>query len=109
MGAHDLPGPIGTDPSFGSVTDESLSQPTGATELPGPLGNDAIPLRDGDRIVTTVTKDWEPPNPSARPAIVVRGATLAAVETELNALSEWGRGAGAIRTDPIGVGTSPTV
>ena len=76
---------------------------------PVPLGTDPIPLKALERVVTTVTKDWVPPAPRTTPEIVVRGDTLAQVAVELNALPEWGRAGGSLRTDPVPVGTTPSV
>lgn len=104
------PGPLGSDPLSTDLPQARVGFPPGAGfHQPGPAGGDPIPLAEGDRIVTAVTKDWVPPTPKTTPEIIVRGDTLEAVANELNALPEWGRGGGFLRTDRVPVGTSPTV
>lgn len=94
MGGGRVPGPIGveTEPEQGAF---NSGAPGAGFDSPGLVKADAEP------IVASVVTDWRPPNPSAAPAIVVRGKTLAQLESQLNALSEWGRGGGSLRADEL--------
>jgi hypothetical protein len=94
MGGGRIPGPLGLEP--GQENDSVHTMPPGAGfEVPGPIGMDESP------IVREVVKDWDPPSPSNAPTIVVRGKTLAQVVSRLNALPEWGRGGGSLRSDRL--------
>ncbi len=110
MAGEMLPDPLGTQPpTAGGVAGVDGFPPGAGFEVPGPIGDNPIPLDDLQRIVNAVTKDWVPPSPRTTPEIVVNGSTLAQVANELNALSEWGQGGGALRTDDVPSGTSTTV
>lgn len=119
MGGERIPGVMGTDPAplEGNGVGAGLPRSAGfsfpgpiGTDLPDPTGPDpGSPLAAGDRIITSVTKDWDPPSPTTTPDIVVNGKTLQDAANDLNKLAEWGQGGGILRTDPVPVGTSPTV
>src|SRR5436190_20357200 len=111
MAVQSIPGPLGAGASSDGIVAVGDGFPPGAGfELPGPGGSDPVPLQSLQRIVTAVTRDLVPtPSFTTTPAITVRGNTLAEVEVELNARSEWGRGGGRLRTDPVPVGTSTSV
>lgn len=110
MSEQNPPGLFGTEPPTATSSVGSQGHlPQTSFSAPVPLGSEPIPLEALERRVTTVTKDWTPPAPRTTPEIIVRGDTLAQVANELNALPEWGRAGGALRTDPISVGTTPSV
>lgn len=94
MGGGRIPGPIGLDagPENGAI---NPTPPGAGFGVPGPIGMDDSP------IVNEVVKDWDPPSPTTTPEIVVRGRTLAQLEQRLNALPEWGRGGGMLRSDRL--------
>jgi len=100
MGGGRLPGPIGGEDE---QEDFIPRPPGGGFDLPGPLRAGGVPT------VADVVVDWCPPAPSATPAIVVRGRTLSQIESQLNALPEWGRGGGSIRSDALSNVTTPEV
>ncbi len=72
---------------------------------PGPGGIDA-PVPMVDRIIAQVNDDWHPPAPDTAAEVTIEGQTLADVGEALKSLDEWGRGGGALRADPIPIGTS---
>jgi hypothetical protein len=94
MGGGRVPGPIGveTEPGPGAF---NPGAPGAGFDSPGLVKADAGP------IVASVVTDWSPPNPSTTPAIVVRGKALAQLESQLDALPEWGRGGGSLRADRL--------
>jgi Bacterial protein of unknown function (DUF922) len=98
--ADRIPGVSGTDPH----SKADWPPGSGFTD-PGPGGMDA-PIPMMDRLIAQVDDDWHPPAPDTSAEVTVQGQTLADVGAALKSLDEWGRGGGALRADPIPIGTS---
>jgi hypothetical protein len=100
-----IPGVVGMDPFAkpDDSRDPGESPAAGFTDL-GPNGTDPVPMTD--RIIAKVDDDWHPPAPNTSPTVVLKGKTLEAVGKELDALDEWGKGGGSLRTDTIPAGNS---
>lgn len=70
----------------------------GGFDLPGVLGGGgSVPL--GATPIVGVERDWDPPSPDTTALANVGGRTLAQAGVQLQALGEWGRGGGAIRSE----------
>jgi hypothetical protein len=100
------PGVLGMKPSAVAGGNELLNVPPGSGFVdPGPSGVDS-PVPMVARIIAQVDDDWHPPAPDTSASVEITGATLADVGAVLQTLDEWGQGGGALRADPIPVGTS---
>ncbi len=95
-----IPGVVGLEPEA-----QANGVPGSGFTDPGPGGIDA-PVPMVDRIIAQVDDDWHPPTPDTSAEVTVEGQTLADVGDALKKLDEWGRGGGALRADPIPIGTS---
>ena len=106
MGGDKVPGVLGLKPGANTSASDFPSGPSGAGFVdPWPSGTDApVPLVA--RIIATVVDDWHPPAPNTSAWITVEGATLADLGDALKSVPEWGQGGGALRAEPIPVGTS---
>lgn len=110
MSGQRIPGPVGLDlPPMGNLSGDVDPLPRGgfAPAVPGGM-EPPVPL-DVTRTVKDVVKDWDASQPKNTADIPVSGKTLAGVAEALNALPEWGRGGGALRTDAVPPGNTTEV